>query len=286
VILRQLIINADDFGLHKTINTGIIEGFQSGCITSTSIMPGGKAFEHAVSLACDNPGLGIGVHLTLVTECPISDLSQVKTLVDSNGYFPAQYPQFLWRYLLGQVCMKEIRLELEAQVQKVAATGIRITHLDSHQHMHIVPGILPIVVDIAKQFDIKAIRIPDEPYLFRGEFPFSLFRTIARSGLTFLARMARYHVKKQGLAVADYFFGMLAGGNMREQFLQNIITSLPDGISEVMMHPASNDKTLKDLYTWDYHWEAELAAVTSVSIRRCIEEKKVALISFRELGHG
>ncbi len=224
--------------------------------------------------------------MTLVTERPISDLSQVQTLVDSNGYFPVQYPQFLWRYLLGQVCMKEIRLELEAQVQKVAAAGIRITHLDSHQHMHIVPGILPIVIDIAKQFDIKAIRIPDEPYLFWGKYPFSLSRAIARSGLTFLARLARYHVRKQGLAVADSFFGMLAGGNMREQFLKNIVTGLPDGISEVMMHPASDDKPLQDLYAWDYHWEAELAAVTSAGIRRCIEEKKVTLISFRELGHG
>ncbi|MEN6564692.1 MAG: ChbG/HpnK family deacetylase [Veillonellales bacterium] len=284
--MKQLIINADDFGLHEAVNRGIIAGYTQGCITSTSLIPGGQAFEQAVSLAKQNPGLGVGVHLTLVADRPVTDPGQIPSLVDSEGRFIEKYPQFILCYLLGKVCDAEIRLELFAQVRKAAAAGIPITHLDSHQHLHVLPGILRIVIDLAKEFNIRAIRIPDESYFFLGGYPFTAFRLIGRSGLTFLARMARKKIIRQGIAAPDHFYGMLAGGNMREEYLQNIIAQLPNETSEIMMHPGYDNNILRQAYSWNYRWQEELAAVKSLQTKQRLEEKRVNLISFKELAHG
>lgn len=287
--MKKLIINADDFGLYEGINQGIIRGHQSGCITSTSIMPNGKAFEDAITLSRANPHLGIGVHLTLVGEKPLNDPAKVASLVDKDGLLPSSYIQFLLRFILGQVRLEEVRRELLAQVRKVAAAGIPITHLDSHQHLHVVPGIVDIVVDIAKEFNIKAIRIPGEPYLFLGNYPFTPVRVVARAGLTFLSRLAKAKVKQSGLAAPDHFFGMLAGGNMREEYLVHILDNLPEGVSEIMMHPGSpgsDAAALNQSYGWNLHWQAELDAVTSGRVCGLIREKNVRLVSFKELVYG
>jgi len=284
--MKYLIINADDFGLHETVNLGIIHGFTSGFITSTTMMAGGKAFEHAISLASTHPQLGIGVHLTLVGEKSVCDPDKVKSLLDNEGYLAPQYPQFLLRYILGQIQLSDIRRELTAQVQKIVDSGIPITHLDSHQHMHIVPGIINVTIDIAKEFGIKAVRIPAEPYFFLGHYPCSPLRVVARAGLTCLAQLATRKIRKNQLLMPEHFFGMLAGGNMREEFLLNIIDALPDGISEIMMHPGTNNEVLNNSYGWDYHGQEELAAVTSDNVRHRLADKNVTLISFRDLVYG
>lgn len=281
--VKKLIINADDFGLHETVNSGIIQGHTAGFVTSTTIMANGNAFEHAVELAGANKGLGIGVHLTLVGAKPVCEPQQVKSLVDSEGYLASQYPQFLLRYIKGQISLADIGQELRAQVQKVVDTGIQITHLDSHQHMHIVPGIIKITIDIAKEFGIKAIRIPAEPYFFKGDYPSSPMRFVARGGLTFLSQLAARKIKKYELTMPEHFFGMLAGGNMREEYLLNIIKTLPDGISEIMMHPGSNTEIVNKIYNWDLHGQEELAAVTSDNLRCLLAAQKIKLISFRDL---
>lgn len=284
--MKGLIINADDFGLHKVVNEGIITGYQHGCITSTSLMPGAGAFDAAAQLSFANPGLGVGIHLTLVNEKPVSDVAYIPSLVNKNGYLEENYIKFLLKLLTGQISLKEVEIELTAQVKKAVATGLKFTHLDSHQHLHVVPGIIDIVIDLAKRFDIKAVRIPDEPYLFFGGYNFDPVRTVARGGLTFLAGLARQKVKRNGLMTPDSFFGMLAGGNMQEGFLQNIVSALPDGVSEIMVHPATQDEVLNSLYKWNMHWQDELAAVTSQATSDLIAIKNIELLSFGELVYG
>ena len=283
--MKRLIINADDFGLNEMVNVGIIQGHTAGIITSTTIMACGKAFDHAVPLALDNKKLGVGVHLTLVGERPVCNPNTIASLVDKEGALSPQYPQFLKRFCLGQIKLDDVKKELTAQVQKVADCGLPITHLDSHQHMHIVPGIIDITIELAKKFRIKAVRIPSEPYFFLGGFPFSTSRIVARTGLTCLARIARRKIIERGLIAPNHFFGMLAGGNMQEEFLLQIINKLPEGISEIMMHPGANESILHTMYNWNYHWQAELNAITSKNVRQQITNRGIQLISFGELGN-
>lgn len=281
--MKYLIINADDFGLDETVNLGIIQGHTSGVITSASIMPSGRAFTHGANLALANPELGIGVHLTLVGEKPVCDPRAVPSLVDKDGYLPPQYPQFLLRYLFGSIQLADIRRELTAQVQKVVDSGIHITHLDSHQHLHIMPGIIAVTLDIAQKFGIKAIRIPAEPYFFTGGYSCSPMRLIARAGLTFLARLAAKSALRKKIGAPEHFFGMLAGGNLGEERLLSIIDALPDGISEIMMHPGTNNEVLNNRYNWNYHGEEELTAATSDNVRQCLANHNIYLISFRDV---
>lgn len=281
--MKRLIVNADDFGLHPSINAGILDGYKNGIITSTSIMPTGLAFEGAVSIAEKNKKLGIGVHLTLVGEHPCANIDLIPSLVDNNGLLPKHYPYFLLNFLSGKIDKLDIQKELFAQVKKVVESGLSITHLDSHQHMHVVPGVIDIVIALAKKFNIHSIRIPAEPYLFLGNYPAGFTRILARGGLTFLAEKARKKVERAGLSTTHHFFGMLAGGNMQEVYLKEILTRLPQGTSEIMMHPGGNNRKLADCYSWQYQWEYELAALKSSHIKNMILSKNINLISFEHL---
>ncbi|MBP2635103.1 MAG: chbG [Firmicutes bacterium] len=284
--MKQLIVNADDFGLHENINLGIIEGHAKGCITSTTIMLGAPAFEQAADLAAAHPQLGVGIHLTLVGGHPVANPEYIKSLVDNEGMFCDSYPLFLKKICLGDIRLDDVWRELSAQVNKAVAAGIQITHLDSHQHMHVVPGILEVVLGIAKEFKIRAMRIPAEPVLFRGGFKAGVGRIIGRSGLTMLSSLARAKARKNGLVVPDRFYGMLAGGSMDERLLLNIIGSLPDGITEVMVHPGLDDTALNNTFTWGYHWQQELNAVISSQVIGRLEQENIKLISFAAMNKG
>jgi len=284
--MKQLIVNADDFGLHENINLGIIEGHIKGCITSTSIMAGAPAFEHAVAVAADHPQLGIGVHLTLVGGLPIAEPSSIPSLVDGEGMLYTSYPAFLKKFCLGDIRLVDMHRELTGQVKKILSTGLKITHLDSHQHMHVVPGILDIVLSIAKEFNIQAMRIPAESLVFLGGFKPGAGRVIGRFGLSTLAGLARFKARQAGLAAPDYFYGMLAGGSMEERLLLNIINNLSAGITEVMVHPGIDEAALNSIFNWQYHWQQELQAVTSCQVASRLQQENIELVSFARLSNS
>ena len=274
-------MNADDFGLHEEINKGIIKGYQEGFITSTSLMCSAPAFEDAVVLAQENPGLGIGIHLTLVGSVPsVLPKEKISSLVDNKGLFPENYVAFAKMFYTGQVKMVQLELELRAQIEKALATGLNITHMDSHQHTHVLPGMTGLVVKLCNEYKIKNIRIPQEGYFFSGGFAGGLGRKVGRAGLSFCASLAAMQAKSAGLAYPNNFFGMLAGGNLNEALVGNIITALPDGVSEIMTHPGLNKQELDKHFTWDYHWEDELDAFLSAKNKTLLEQRNVALMNF------
>lgn len=285
-IMKKLIVNADDFGLHEEINKAIIQGYQTGCITSTSIMPGGGAFAEAVSLSLQNPRLGVGIHLTLVGAEPVSEAVAVPSLVDDQGQFFSNYQIFLKRFISGKIALTDIRRELTGQIEKVLSSGITVTHLDSHQHLHIVPGIIDIVLDLARHYKIPALRIPDEPYGFTAGYPVRPGRLLGRTGLSFLARLARRRARAEGMLVPDHFFGMLAGGDMGESHLLQVLEHLPEGVSEIMLHPGYNNSRLNKTFFWNYHWEEEYAAAISEKIRQTLVNQQICLLSFGDLKDG
>lgn len=145
----RLIVHADDFGLSERVNEGIIQAHCDGVLTSASLIASGAAFEHAVSLLRSTPGLDFGVHLTLVGENPISKRDVIPTLLGGDGCFHSHSGAFMKRYFAGAIALDEIRRELDAQIGKVIARGVTVTHLDGHQHLHMVPGIRRVVGELA-----------------------------------------------------------------------------------------------------------------------------------------
>lgn len=279
--MRQLIVNADDFGLHTKINQGIIKGFQEGFITSTSLMCSAPAFAEAAALAQENPGLGVGIHLTLVGSVPpAADPAKVRSLLDANGLFLPDYVAFAARFYRGGVRMSELETELCAQIERGLATNLKITHIDSHQHTHVLPIISDLVVKLCYKYNIGKIRNPHEAYFFDGGFAAGCGRKLGRAGLSFCASVAMRKAKAAGIRFPEHFFGMLAGGNLNETLVGNIIRSLPEGVSEIMTHPGLDSQSLARIFTWNYHWEDELNAFLSVENKRLLEKNNISLINF------
>ena len=281
--MRRLIVNADDFGLHAAVNRGILAAHTEGIVSSTSLMAGGAALDDAVRIAKQCPQLGVGVHLTLVGARPVLPVAEVSSLLDEAGDFYGSYPLFIKRFLRGKIRLAEVERELAAQIDRVRMAGIQPSHLDSHQHLHVLPGIGGLVLDLARRFSIRAIRIPAEPVAFIGATPATVGRLVGRGGLTMLANLFRQHAAAAGIRTSDHFYGMLAGGQLTEPAILAILRRLPPGDSELMTHPGFADESLADAFRWDYQWDAERQALTAPAVRALLAERQIRLISFREL---
>ena len=282
--MKQLIVNADDFGLHPLINAGIIKGHQEGFITSTSLMPSAPCWQEAVRLAKENPRLGIGVHLTLVGGVPsVLPKEQVSSLLDDEGLFLPDYVAFAKRYYSGAVKKAELEAELRAQLERALSCGVNITHIDSHQHTHVLPGINSLVLKLSNEYNIIRVRIPKEGYLFTGGFQTGVGRLIGRSGLSFCADMAALRADSLGLRHPQHFYGMLAGGHLNAQLIANILRQLPEGVSEIMTHPGLDSAALGKAFSWQYHWREELDAYLDAGNKALLKELGIEPVSFAAL---
>ena len=280
-VLRYIIINADDFGRHAEINRAVEEGLVHGCLRSATVMPGGAAFAGAIDIARRHEELGLGVHFTLVDGHPILPPEEIPSLVGSEGDFLPDHTALLKRYLKGGVNLEEVRRELAAQLQKIEATGIPISHVDSHQHMHTLPGIIDIVLDLAARAGIRAVRTPRTP-LFAGAFG-GLGQLVGRLGLSTLARLAACKAHRRGLLTPDNFAGIVAGGAVSEGELLHLIAHLPQGTTEVMMHPGMKNDVLQEDSGWQHDFEAELAAILSPRVGEALRKAEVEPVNFRHL---
>ena len=280
-VLRYIIINADDFGRHAEINRAVEEGLVHGCLRSATVMPGGAAFAGAIDIARRHEALGLGVHFTLVDGHPILPPEEIPSLVGSEGDFLPDHTALLKRYLKGGINLEEVRRELAAQLQKVEATGIPISHVDSHQHMHTLPGIIDIVLDLAARAGIRAVRTPLTP-LCAGAFG-GLGQLVGRLGLSTLARLAACKAHRRGLLTPDNFAGIVAGEAVSEGELLHLIAHLPQGTTEVMMHPGMKNDVLQEDSGWQHDFEAELAAILSPRVGEALRKAEVEPVNFRHL---
>jgi len=278
--MLKLIVNADDFGLSEKTNEGIRQAHLHGILTSASLMANGEAFDHAVSVCREVPSLDVGAHLTLIEERPLLDLNRVPSLIDERGHFLRHATVFTRRYFQRRFSLLEIRAELEAQIQKITGAGIQISHLDSHQHIHVLPEILKIAVELAGKYRVPFVRRPREKiatYMYRGRGACS---RIAQ--LLVLRAFCRAKVARK-MSHPDYFAGFFHGGKVNRTNLREIIRHLPDqGSCELMCHPGQADPATRYPH-WGYRPQDELDALMDPSIADVIREQMIKLATFRDL---
>lgn len=273
--IKRIIINADDFGLTEGINKGIAYGFRYGIITRASLMPCATAFDHAVSLVRQNPGLGIGVHLTLVGEKPVSSPDKIKSLIGSDGVFYKDHQAFLLKYFSKKIKLDEIYNEFEVQIKKILDTGIEVSHMDSHQHLHMLPGIFELSVGLAKKFEIKNIRITRQDYSSIGSF--REFALVAMNSLSLTKHKNKLFASN--ICFTNNFWGFKKGGLIKEKDLLDFFDRIKPGITEVMCHPGYSDQEYLRRYShWGYNPDEELKALTSQNIKDKLKSKKIELI--------
>ena len=275
----KLIVNADDFGIAEAVNSGIVDAHDRGIVTSTSIMATGPAFEHAVGLARMRPRLAVGVHLVLTEDRPLTGAEAAATLVGPDGKFAPHIVQLLGWQIRRGISLSEVRRELEAQIVRARDAGIAISHLDGHQHVHVLPGVSRIVAELAAAHGIRAVRYPAERvrrYMLHGLKAARRVAEQAALGL-FCAASPLKHLRR-----SDDFVGFYFGGSLDETNLATVLAGLPPGRTvELMCHPGGDDT--RDERGWRYRWAAERAALTSPRIRDLVAARGVQLVSYRDV---
>jgi predicted glycoside hydrolase/deacetylase ChbG (UPF0249 family) len=265
--MRRLIINADDFGLSKSINEGISRCVHGGMLNSVSVVSGGCASDEALLFIKQNTSLDVGVHLILTEERPLLSKDAVPSLVERNGRFPKTWGRFILLFCIGKIKILDIELELGAQINKILKTGIKITHLDSHCHIHVFPPILDLVIKMAKLNNISYVRVPVERITFKDMFSKRWLKIII---LAFFSFMAKKTLSKHNIRSADFVLGVYNSGNLNLSNLYKgfrAVSVVDSGIFELVCHPGTS-KTNLDYPKWGYHWEEETRLLTSAEIKR------------------
>lgn len=291
--MRRLIINADDFGLTAGVNRAIVEAHENGVVTSATLMANGQGFEQAIALARSRPRLSVGCHMVLVDGAPLLDQTAVRSLLDRGSNSSGRHPhfregitQFGALALLGRLDESEIEAEATAQIRKLQAAGITVTHLDSHKHTHLFPRVLRPLLRAAATCGVRAIRNPFEriqgsqlaasPSLWRRWTEVGILRS--------LARQFRDAVQHAGISTPDGTLAIVATGSLNERLLRLMVENLPDGTWELVCHPGYNDVELRAVRTrLRESRERELRILTSSSTRDLLAANRVELVSFREL---
>jgi predicted glycoside hydrolase/deacetylase ChbG (UPF0249 family) len=268
--MKRIIINADDFGLNQQINHSIIKCFREGGLTSCSVLANSVYLDEAIKLSRDTLNFDGGVHLNLTCGKPLLPSSQVKTLIDKQGYFYDHFHLF-WNLCQNKVNLKEVEKELNAQINKLKSFNMKISHADSHQHIHMLPQILPIVVKLLNKHHINKIRYPKEDFLFdfnkNSLFSKTWYKKII---LSINCLLQKKILLKAGFKSPDFFRGTFYSENLNINKLIKIIKKTKEGVTEIMVHPKLIDGP-------------ETKALLSPDIERLIKNKKIKLLSYDKL---
>jgi chitin disaccharide deacetylase len=291
VTARRLVVSGDDFGAAPEVNAGVVRAHRDGILTSTSLMVTGDASADAVRLAGESPRLAVGLHLVLAQGRPAAPPKNIPRLVAADGAFRREPVTTGLRYAwscISRAGRGELRREVEAQLTAFAATGLRLSHVDGHLNMHLHPMVLPILVDLAPRFGIRAVRLSRESLGSALRFDRAHAARKLAEGTVFsaLAAWAAPRLRAARIVTADRVFGMHQTGHVNERYLLRLVSDLPPGVSEVYCHPSEGVSPALAPYQAGYDHAGEVAALTSPRLRSAIAASGVELTSYAELAAG
>jgi predicted glycoside hydrolase/deacetylase ChbG (UPF0249 family) len=272
---RLLIVNADDFGVTPGVCEGVLHAAEHGVVSSTSALAVGPAFvKYAGSLR--DSGLPVGGHLAVVGEDPpVLSAREIPTLVDAEGRFPLRWQTFVRRAMRGAVDIDDLRREFLAQVEVFEQNDLSLTHLDSHQNLHLWPQVATALLELAVDRSIPAIRLTRTARwapvsLGVRALSWRLRQRAARAGLKFPAASS-------GLDEA----GALDHGRFLESIRQLGESGAPS--AELVTHLAQDPDPERARYVTGYRWAEELAAACDPTTRAAIDRAGFVLGSYRDL---
>jgi predicted glycoside hydrolase/deacetylase ChbG (UPF0249 family) len=270
-----LIVNADDFGLTAGLCQGILRAGQSGIVTSTSALANGKALVDFAPALRDS-GLGVGAHLALVgNQGTVLTAREVPTLVDAQANLPKSWKPFLSRAATGRIDADDVRREFDAQIGVLRSCGLTVTHLDTHQNLHLWPSIARVTVELACTRRIPAIRVTRSA----GLSPIALGVRYFAARLEARARHAMVQFPEASAGFDEA--GRLDLGLLRaalDRFAKRGVES-----AELVCHPSQAADAELAALGWDYHGHAELDALTSRDARAAVERAGFRLGTFADL---
>jgi predicted glycoside hydrolase/deacetylase ChbG (UPF0249 family) len=288
--VKRLIINADDFGLAPGVNRAIVELQQAGALSSTTLMANAAYFSPAVHLAFGQPALSVGCHVVLVDGSPCLHPAEVPSLLDprrpASSSLRPSVGSFLRDLVGGRIREQEIEAEAVAQIRRIQSSGITVSHIDSHKHLHAFPRVLAPLLRAAQHCGVGCVRNPFEP-------GWSLRATSLRAkGAASMGRRAQVHAMRtqrpaflrltaeHNILPTEGAAGILATGSLDESLLRSLVEAMPEGTWELVCHPGYNDAALQ---------QANTRLLASREVERCALLAVIpglALIDFHQLTRG
>jgi len=274
--VKTAIITADDFGVSVEVNSAVEQAHREGILTVTSLMVTGAAAMDAVARAQRNPTLGVGLHIALAETPPALPPEQIPDLVNANGQFRIEsLPVAL--ALVGKASVRrQLEAEIDAQFTLFAATGLPLDHVNSHKHMHMHPVIAATLLKVGRRHGMTTVRAPVEPRAVLAQVEPVTGFDIAKP----FARRVQHQMRAAGMKVPDHTFGLAWSGAMHAERLRGVLRHLPDGVSEVYLHPATGPYPLS---APGYRYAAELAALLDPVARDIVSENHITLARFADL---
>jgi len=201
------------------------------------------------------------------------------TLVDETGRFPRTSGEFFRRAVLGRIRWDEVECEIAAQIARFQKTGLRLSHLNSHQHLHMFPPIFQIVRRLTRGMHEFWIRNSAGPW--RKSSGVRLGRWVQRLGLNLTCLSARCLPGPPLPQMPDGMYGFEVSGCLTRSALEQMLRKIPDGLYELMCHPGEDDAETRTRYNhWGYRWAEELEALTAPETRAVLEKQEIVLTPF------
>lgn len=282
---RRLIVNGDDFGLSPQVNAGILHAHRQGILTNTSLMVAGPAWEDAVALAKATPSLSVGLHLTLVQGRAALPPHLLPDLTTLGGNFSDNPALAGLRYFFSRRAREQVRSECRAQIEKFLAAGLTLAHVDGHLNIHMHPTVLEVLLGLAKEYGITAMRVTredlsvtlalDARHRWRKRWESLIFTT--------LAWVAEKKLRADGIAFPDALFGLHQSGALNERYVLGLLPRLREGVTELYCHPSFLPCREVQRWTPTYRRDVELQALTSPAVRAAVVDQGVTLVSYRDL---
>jgi chitin disaccharide deacetylase len=284
-VRRALIITADDFGLHEAINEAVSRANSQGVLTSASLMVAAPASEEAVRRARELPGLRVGLHLVLTNGVAALPQPLIPALVDARGRFDER----MWLEGLRFFALRRVRAQLAAEIRAqfaaFKATGLVLDHVNAHKHFHLHPTILQMIVDIGREYGLRAVRVPDEPFWFAARAGGTAGAVSTLFLSPWVARMKRV-LRASGIACNDRIFGNACSGRMTESELLQILARLPPGLTEIYLHPAAPGVGPSFSPSPGYLAADELAGMLSPRVAAAVHASDATCGGYRDMAHA
>lgn len=266
---RGLILTADDFGLHPSVNEAVELACRDGVLNAASLMVSAPAAADAIERARRLPRLRVGLHLVLADGISTLPCSAVPALVDAGGRFSANMAGNGVRFFFLPGVRRQLAAEIRAQFEAFAATGLPLDHVNCHKHFHLHPTILSLMLEIGREFGMRAVRLPLEtgaPWWLR---PWIL--------------LLRRRLRLAGIAYNDYVVGIASSGAMDEAALLAALPQLAAGVTEIYFHPALAGDAPLTATMPDYRHSDELAALLSPRVRATLDALAVPRGGFADI---
>ncbi|MFY9610597.1 MAG: hopanoid biosynthesis-associated protein HpnK [Blastocatellia bacterium] len=283
MIQRRVIINADDFGMSEAVNEAVIRAYNEGVLTTTSLMVAGDAFDEAVKLARENPGLGVGIHLVTVVGRSVLPKAEIPSLVDENRNFSNNPATAGLTYFFSPHARRELRKELAAQFAKFHSTGLPLSHIDGHLHLHVHPVIFNAALELGEMYGCRRMRVPEEELRLAIAYDRANSTQKRVHALLFrgLARWMKHKLKARGFTFAQRVYGNLQSGRMSERYFLYALDHLTAETNEIYFHPAVYREGARS--DEERQCALEFEALTSSTVKRRIGELGIKAANYVEI---